>query len=43
LLTKRVSFGRDAADDAMCRSQLLHHHVQVTIEGAQGGVVVRTG
>jgi hypothetical protein len=43
LLAERVSFGRDTADDAMRRSQLLHHHVQVTIEGTQGGVVVRTG
>jgi hypothetical protein len=43
LLAERVSFGRDAADDAMRRSQLLHHHVQMTIEGAQRRVVVRAG
>lgn len=43
LLAERVSFGRDAADDAMGRSQLLHHHVQMTIEGAQSGIVIRAG
>jgi hypothetical protein len=43
LLAESVSFGRDAANNAMRRSQLLHHHVQMTIEGAQGGIVIRTG
>jgi hypothetical protein len=40
LLAERVSLGRDAADDAMCRSQLLHHHVEMAIEGAQSWIVI---
>jgi hypothetical protein len=43
LLAECVSFSRNAADDAMRRSQLLHHHVQMTIEGAQCGIVIRAG
>jgi len=31
LLTERISFGRDPADDAVCRSQLLRHHVEMAV------------
>ena len=43
MLAQCVSFGRDAADDAVGRSQLLHHHVEMTIESAQGWIVFRAG
>ena len=43
LLAERVSLGRDAADDAMRRTQLLHHHVQVAIQGTEGGILIRAG
>ena len=39
LLTKRVAFSRDPADDAVCRFQLLHDHLQLAIEGPQSGIL----
>ena len=41
LLTERVPFRRDPADDAVCRSQLLRQHVEMAIESAQRGMVIR--
>lgn len=41
MLPKSVAFCRDATDDAVSRSQLLHHHVEVAVQGAQSGVVLR--
>jgi hypothetical protein len=43
LLAERVSFGRDAADDAMRRTQLLGHQVQMAIEGAEGRILIHAG
>src|SRR5215212_347138 len=41
LLTQRVSFSRDPAEDAVCRAQLLHQHVEMAIEGAHRGMLFR--
>jgi hypothetical protein len=35
LLTERISFSRDPADDAVCRSQLLRHQVEMAVESAE--------
>ena len=40
LLTKRIPFRRDPADDPVCRSQLLRQHVEMAIESAQSGMVI---
>jgi hypothetical protein len=34
LLAERVAFSGDATDDAMGRSQLVHHHIEMSIERA---------
>jgi hypothetical protein len=41
LLAERVSFGRDAADDTVRCSQLLHHHVEMAVESAESGIPTR--
>jgi len=41
LLTERIAFSRDPAEDPVGRSQLLHQHVEMAIEGAHGGMVIR--
>jgi hypothetical protein len=41
LLTERVAFRRDPANDAVCRSQLLRQQIEMAIQGAQGGVLTR--
>jgi hypothetical protein len=39
-LTERVPFRRNPANDTVCRPQLLRQHVEMTIECAEGGVIV---
>jgi hypothetical protein len=41
LLAESVAFGRNSANHAMGRSQLLHHHIQVAVQGAERGIVRR--
>jgi hypothetical protein len=39
LLAKRIPFGRDPADKAMSRPQLLGHHIEMAIQRADRGIV----
>jgi hypothetical protein len=41
LLAKRIPFGRDPADKAMSRPQLLGHHIEMAIQRADHGIVRR--
>jgi hypothetical protein len=41
LLTERVSFGRDPAEDAVGRFQLLHYQTQLTVEGTHSVLFAR--
>src|SRR5215203_4691160 len=41
LLTERISFGRDPADDAVCRSQLFHDQLELAVEGTQPVILIR--
>jgi hypothetical protein len=41
LLPKSVTLCRYSANDAVGSTQLLHHHVEMTVQGAQRRIVVR--